>query len=1345
MVKKEFGDYYLGLDIGTNSVGWAVTDPEYNILKFNGKAMWGIHLFNEGKTAEERRLHRCARRRLDRRDQRIGLLKELFDAEVCSIDQGFFMRMDESNLVLKDRKSGQINSVFNDPAFKDKDYHKMFPTIYHLRDYLMKTDEKPDIRLVYLAAHHIIKYRGHFLFEGLSDQPIPEFEPLFEEMLSKASSELGLVFDINENIPAIKDVIIDRNKGVSEKKKLLLNLFSATTDVQKAFVTYLAGGSSKLTSMFPELDKTIADEVGTISLKNTSIEDNRSAIESAIGEECTDVLDMMKSIYDWGILSGMLNGHKFLSEAKIDEYNQHKEDLKLLKQVLKIIAVENGNDYSLYNQILKSSDANNYCAYSGMVKGSKDTKDMKFCTQEDFCKYLKGKLKDFNFDRCEATKNMLKRIEDGTFMPKQRTKDNSVLPNALHRMELSCILDNMTRFYPFLLSEDEKGSSVKEKIEMLCTFRLPYYVGPLNKQSKNAWAVHSSEGRVTPWNLEEKIDIEKTSVGFINRLISRCQYLVTEKVMPKSSLLYQRFKLYNEINLITVNGTRLDPSMKKDLVEELFVKSQASVTKKKIADFITSRTGEKDIRITGVDDKIASSLKVEAKMRNILGDSFKDRRFVEEIIRLSTIYGDDRKRLKAKLSSDYEGKLSKGQIEQISKIKFKDWGNLSEKFLTGIVCAFPDGREMNIITALEQTNLNLMELLSDRFTYKAQIDKMNAEVTGSSDGSITYRMVDELYCSPAVKHSIWRTVSIIKEIVKVTGHNPKKVFIETTREARDDGRKMSRKDDLLKRYEEMPFVESNREIMASLESEDNARLRSKKLYAYYCQEGRCIYCENKIDLNDIGNNQICDIDHIYPQSKVVDDGISNTVLSCRDCNITKTDKFPIAPEIQKSRFGFWKHLLDSKLMTEEKFRRLTRRDGFSEDELNKFVARQLVETSQTVKAIADVLKKTFVKDTDIVYVKGGNVSQFRNEYVGRGYYTKCRNVNDFHHAKDAYLNIVVGNVYDMKFTKDPMHVIRSRDYHLGKMFRKDVLRNGEAAWKAGEEGTIKIVDKYMKRNNILFTRASYKQSGQLFNATILKKGNKEAVMPIKNSYDNEMYGGYGSIKGSFFSLVEHTVKKKRVRSIEYIPIMDSDIVLKSDDVNSYFKNKGLVDPDVRIRCIKFDSTFEINGFRYHLSGRSVDRIIYKIAEQLVLPHDLHNYCKNIFKFSEALKIDKKGIINASDFEITSENNCRLYLCIKDKICGLYGDVVGLKSFSDSIISGYELFDKLSLNDQAICLNGILNHLHCNSATGNLSYIGGSSHIKAINSSKVLSGDDDTLLVCQSPTGLFEKKIDLMKI
>ena len=33
-------EYYLGLDIGTESIGYAVTDENYELLRFNGKDMW---------------------------------------------------------------------------------------------------------------------------------------------------------------------------------------------------------------------------------------------------------------------------------------------------------------------------------------------------------------------------------------------------------------------------------------------------------------------------------------------------------------------------------------------------------------------------------------------------------------------------------------------------------------------------------------------------------------------------------------------------------------------------------------------------------------------------------------------------------------------------------------------------------------------------------------------------------------------------------------------------------------------------------------------------------------------------------------------------------------------------------------------------------------------------------------------------------------------------------------------------------------------------------------------------------------------------------------------------------
>ncbi len=35
-------DYYLGLDLGTGSLGWAVTSEKYEVMRAHGKALCGI-------------------------------------------------------------------------------------------------------------------------------------------------------------------------------------------------------------------------------------------------------------------------------------------------------------------------------------------------------------------------------------------------------------------------------------------------------------------------------------------------------------------------------------------------------------------------------------------------------------------------------------------------------------------------------------------------------------------------------------------------------------------------------------------------------------------------------------------------------------------------------------------------------------------------------------------------------------------------------------------------------------------------------------------------------------------------------------------------------------------------------------------------------------------------------------------------------------------------------------------------------------------------------------------------------------------------------------------------------
>ena len=88
-----------------------------------------------------------------------------------------------------------------------------------------------------------------------------------------------------------------------------------------------------------------------------------------------------------------------------------------------------------------------------------------------------------------------------------------------------------------------------------------------------------------------------------------------------------------------------------------------------------------------------------------------------------------------------------------------------------------------------------------------------------------------------------------------------------------------------------------------------------------------------------------------------------------------------------------------------------------------------METRQSTKAVATLLKEQF-PNTEIVYVKAGLVSDFRQE-MGM---LKCREVNDLHHAKDAYLNIVLGNVYNTRFTKDPLNFVKNNEKYSIKIF-----------------------------------------------------------------------------------------------------------------------------------------------------------------------------------------------------------------------------------------------------------------------------------------------------------------------
>ena len=483
-------DYFLGLDMGTGSLGWAVTDSTYQVMRKHGKALWGTRLFESASTAEERRMFRTARRRLDRRNWRIQVLQEIFSEEISKVDPGFFLRMKESKYYPEDKRDAEGNcpelpyALFVDDNYTDKDYHKDYPTIYHLRKMLMETTEIPDIRLVYLVLHHMMKHRGHGLLSGDISQ-IKEFKSTFEQLIQNIQDE-ELEWHISLDDAAmqfVEHILKDRNLTRSTKKSRLIKQLNAKSACEKAILNLLSGGTVKLSDIFnnKELDES---ERPKVSFADSGYDDYIGIVEAELAEQYY-IIASAKAVYDWSVLVEILGNSVSISEAKIKVYQKHQEDLKTLKKIVRQYMTKED-----YKRVFVDTEEklNNYSAYIGMTKknGKKVDLESKQCTQADFYDFLKKNVIKV-IDHKEITQEIESEIEKENFLPKQVTKDNGVIPYQVHDYELKKILDNLGTRMPFIKEN-------AEKIQQLFEFRIPYYVGPLNrvddgKDGKFTWSV----------------------------------------------------------------------------------------------------------------------------------------------------------------------------------------------------------------------------------------------------------------------------------------------------------------------------------------------------------------------------------------------------------------------------------------------------------------------------------------------------------------------------------------------------------------------------------------------------------------------------------------------------------------------------------------------------------------------------------------------------------------------------------------------------------------------------------------------------------------------------------------
>lgn len=1282
------------------------------------------------------------------------------------MDSSFFHRLDDSFLVPEDKR-GSKYPIFATLA-EEKEYHKNFPTIYHLRKQLADSKEKADLRLIYLALAHMIKYRGHFLYEESFDIKNNDIQKIFNEFISIYDNnfEGSSLSGQNAQVEAIFTDKISK----SAKRERVLKLFpdEKSTGLFSEFLKLIVGNQAEFKKHFD------LEEKAPLQFSKDTYDEDLENLLGQIGDDFADLFLVAKKLYDAILLSGILTVKDLstkapLSASMIERYENHQKDLAALKQFIQ------NNLQEKYDEVFSDQSKDGYAGY---INGK--------TTQEAFYKYIKNLLSKF-----EGADYFLDKIEREDFLRKQRTFDNGSIPHQIHLQEMNAILRRQGEHYPFL-------NENREKIEKILTFRIPYYVGPLARGNRDfAWLTRNSNQAIRPWNFEEIVDQASSAEAFINKMTNYDLYLPEEKVLPKHSLLYERFAVYNEltkVKFIAEGLTRhqfLDKKQKKDIFDTFFKgENKRKVTEKDIIHYLHNVDGYDGIELKGIEKQFNASLSTYHDLLKIIKDKAfmddaKNEVILENIVHTLTIF-EDREMIKQHLAQ-YASIFDEKVIKALTRRHYTGWGKLSAKLINGICDKETGNTILDYLIDDGEINRNFMQLINDDgLSFKEIITK--AQVVGKTDD--VKQVVQELPGSPAIKKGILQSIKIVDELVKVMGHAPESIVIEMARENQTTAKGKKNSQQRYKRIEDAlknlaPGLDSN---ILKENPTDNVQLQNDRLFLYYLQNGRDMYTGKPLEINQLSNY---DIDHIIPQAFIKDDSLDNRILTSSKDNRGKSDNVPSLEVVQK-RKAFWQQLLDSKLISERKFNNLTKAEHGGLDERDKvgFIRRQLVETRQITKHVAQILdarfntkvneKKQKIRTVKIITLKSNLVSNFRKEF---GLY-KVREINDYHHAHDAYLNAVVAKAilkkypklepefvygdyqkYDLKRyisrSKDPKEVEKATEkyffysnllnffkeevhYANGTIVKRENIEyskdTGEIAWnKEKDFAIIKKVLSYPQVNIVKKTEEqTVGQNGGLFDNNIVSKKkvvDASKLIPIKSGLSPEKYGGYARPTIAYSVLVIADIEKgktkklKRIKEMVGITIQDK----KKFEANpiAYLEECGYknINPNLIIKLPKY-SLFEFNGGQRRLLASSIE---LQKGNELILPYHftaLLYHAQRINKFSEPIH---KQYVEAHQNEFKE---------LLTTIISLSKKYIQKPNVESLLHQAFEQADNdiYQLSESFISLLKLTSF----GAPGAFKFLGveiSQSSVRYKPNSQFL----DTTLIHQSITGLYETRIDLSKL
>ena len=451
-----------------------------------------------------------------------------------------------------------------------------------------------------------------------------------------------------------------------------------------------------------------------------------------------------------------------------------------------------------------------------------------------------------------------------------------LIPRKLLENEMSLILHKQEEFYDCLSIDNV--TIILDKI----FFQRNFEDGPGPKNKRDDYK-NNSKGN-------------QFYTGF-NEMIGLCPFYPNEKKGTKNSLIYDEYYLINTLSqFFFTDSNGVIMSFSKSLLHDLmlyFFDHKGELTYKELSSFLlkhglelnSKEKSNKKYRLNYMkqltDSTIFETEMIASFREEIETSSYRSVNSLSN--KIGNCIGQFITPLKRKeeltnilIDTNYPKELASKLADSIKVIKSQSVANISNKYMLEAIHAFESGKKYGDF----QAEFNETRELEDHHFMK------NNKLIAFQDSDLIRNPV------------VYRTINQSRKIINaaINKYNIVRINIEV---ASDVNKSFEQRDN------DKKYQNDNYEKNLQLESELTDYINKENLHVnvnskmmeryklYLSQNKHCIYTNTPLTMMDVIYSTNVQVDHIIPQSKILDDTLNNKVLVLRDANSIKNNRLPL--------------------------------------------------------------------------------------------------------------------------------------------------------------------------------------------------------------------------------------------------------------------------------------------------------------------------------------------------------------------------------------------------------------------------------------------------------------------